>query len=324
VILCHLALRIGAVIALVVLAVPTLARATGATSAPLSWVVALTPWVGAGCIVLLVLTALLRSTLLVVLAAVLCALQLWWLAPLYVPDHRISEQQVSADRAAGRILTVMTLNLKYGNADPAAVVRVVKQQRVDVLALQELTRAAVRGLQEAGLDALLPHSFTRPTDSFTGTGLWSRAPLSDVRSLPGFTSYQLLAQVSLAGQTLTVASLHPVSPGPTQNDEWLREYTTLTSELAAVSGPVVAAGDFNATRDQAPFRSLLATGYVDAADQAGAGLHFTFPQEGRWPALVAIDHVLSRDQSLSAYATQVVPVPGTDHAGLVVTYAPTP
>lgn len=323
-ILCRLILRVCLVIALVLLAVPTVARATGATSAPLSWLVALTPWVALACVVLLILTLLARSALLALLAAVLCVVQAWWLAPLYIADHHISQSQVTADRAAGHVLTVMTLNLKYGSADPAAVVRLVKEHDVDVLALEELTTSAVSALHDAGLDRLLPHSFARPTDSFTGTGLWSRAPLTDERTLSGFTSEQLLAQVLLAGQTMTVAAVHPVSPGPTDNTAWLQEYGTLVTDLDAITGPAVIAGDFNATRDQSPFRSVIATGYVDGADQAGAGVHFTFPQENRLPPLVTIDHVLSRNSSRSAVAVQVIPVPGTDHAALIVTYAQTP
>ena len=323
-ILCRLILHVCLVIALVLLAVPTVARATGATSAPLSWLVALTPWVALACVVLLVITLLARSTLLAILAAVLCVVQVWWLAPLYIADHHISESQVTADRAAGRVLIVMTLNLKYGSADLAAVVRVVKEHDVDILALEELTNSAVSSLHDAGLDALLPHSFTRPTDEYTGTGLWSRAPLTDERTLSGFTSEQLLARVMLAGQTMTIAAVHPVSPGPTNNTTWLHEYASLVTDLDAITGPAVIAGDFNATRDQSPFRSVIATGYVDGADQAGAGVHFTFPQQGRLPPLVTIDHVLSRNSSLSAVAVKVVPVPGSDHAALIVTYAPTP
>ena len=323
-ILCRLILRVCLVIALVLLAVPTVARATGATSAPLSWLVALTPWVAVACVPLLVLTVLARSTLLAILAAVLCAVQIWWLAPLYIADHHISESQVTGDRAAGRVLTVMTLNLKYGSADPATVVRVVNEHDVDVLALEELTTSAVSALHKAGLDTLLPHSFTRPMNTLTGTGLWSRASLTDERTLSGFTSEQLLARVTLAGQTMTVAAVHPASPGPTENTTWLGEYSMLLSDLDSITGPAVIAGDFNATRDQSPFRSVIATGYVDGADQAGSGVHFTFPQEGRLPPLVTIDHVLSRNSSLSAVAVQVVPVSGTDHAALIVTYTPTP
>jgi endonuclease/exonuclease/phosphatase (EEP) superfamily protein YafD len=324
VILCRLILRVCLVVALVLLAVPTLARAIGATSAPLSWLVALTPWVALACVVLLVLTLLARSTLLAILAVALCAVQAWWLAPLFIADHHIPESQVTVDRAAGRVLTVMTLNLKYGSADPAAVVRLVKERDVDLLALEELTSSAVSALHDAGLDALLPHSFTRPTDAFTGTGLWSRAPLTDERTMSGFTSEQLVARVTVAGQTMTVAAIHPISPSPFDNTTWLHEYATLLTDLDAITGTAVIAGDFNATRDQGPFRSVIATGYVDGADQAGAGLHFTFPQQGRLPPLVTIDHVLSRNSELSAAAVQVIPVPGTDHAALIVTYAPTP
>ena len=90
--------------------------------------------------------------------------------------------------------------------------------------------------------------------------------------------------------------------------------------LSPTKGPVIVAGDFNATRDQRPFRDLEALGFVDAADQAGAGFVPTFP-DGRLPMpVVAIDHVMVRDSRLSAVSVTSVVVPGADHRALVVTY----
>jgi endonuclease/exonuclease/phosphatase family metal-dependent hydrolase len=52
----------------------------------------------------------------------------------------------------------------------------------------------------------------------------------------------------------------------------------------------------------------------------GAGWNPTYPAQGWIPPLIAIDHVLvSEDLTATAYRT--VPVPGTDHRGVLATVA---
>ena len=85
----------------------------------------------------------------------------------------------------------------------------------------------------------------------------------------------------------------------------------------ALDGPVrVLAGDFNATLDHVGLRRLLNSGYVDAADQVGAGLNPTWPSGALWPPPVAIDHVLVDDRC-PVDTFSVVDVPGSDHRAVV-------
>ena len=78
-------------------------------------------------------------------------------------------------------------------------------------------------------------------------------------------------------------------------------------------GPVILAGDFNATLDHWALRRLLRLGYVDAASQVGNGLSPTWgPQPGRRPALLAIDHFLDRWRC-TVLSTSTHVLPGSDH-----------
>jgi endonuclease/exonuclease/phosphatase (EEP) superfamily protein YafD len=79
------------------------------------------------------------------------------------------------------------------------------------------------------------------------------------------------------------------------------------------------AGDFNATYDVQPFRRLLRNGYRDAAEQGGSGFTPTYPANATPPPLIAIDHILTR--RCTATSTDVVPLPGSDHRGLVSSIA---
>ena len=113
-----------------------------------------------------------------------------------------------------------------------------------------------------------------------------------------------------------VASLHIHAPWPPAPEPWIRQLADLGTELAAVDRPLIAMGDFNATLDHAPFRRLLRTGLTDAAVSVRAWPAFTYPGNQAIPALIAIDHVLTR--RLVATSLDVLPIAGADHHALVV------
>src|SRR3954451_20396616 len=79
----------------------------------------------------------------------------------------------------------------------------------------------------------------------------------------------------------------------------------------------ILAGDFNATLDHAELRRLLGRGYRDAAEQAGSGLHMTWPAgKSLPPAVLAIDHVLA-DRRVRVASARTVAIPGSDHRGVL-------
>ena len=75
------------------------------------------------------------------------------------------------------------------------------------------------------------------------------------------------------------------------------------------------AGDFNATLDHSELRAVLARGYVDAADAAGAGLKPTW--SGGGPLRLTIDHVLVDDR-IRVVSYEVVHLHGSDHSAVIV------
>ena len=73
----------------------------------------------------------------------------------------------------------MTFNVYKGQADPQAIVELVRDQRVEVLALQETTEDFVKKLNEAGIEHYLPYAQVSSSDGVFGNGLWSATPLAD-------------------------------------------------------------------------------------------------------------------------------------------------
>jgi endonuclease/exonuclease/phosphatase (EEP) superfamily protein YafD len=215
-------------------------------------------------------------------------------------------------------LRVMTSNLQLGRGDARTVVSLVREQRVDVLALEELTPVAMRRLDAAGLRRLLPYRAVEPRPGAGGTGLVSRLPLVRVPSPPVSLNRQPAARVALRdAPPVDVVAVHP--PPPLRRwGHWWKDMLDALPRPAGPGGPLrVLAGDFNATLDHERFRRLLDAGYVDSADATGEGLRTTWPAGRRFPPELAIDHVLV-DPRIAPRSLSVHLVPGSDHRAVVV------
>ncbi|APU12414.1 MULTISPECIES: endonuclease/exonuclease/phosphatase family protein [Actinoalloteichus] len=248
--------------------------------------------------------ALVAGLLTVIMAAVVL--------PRATPDARPYVQGESA--------RVLSLNMRYGNADAEAVLELVRDHQVDVLSLQELTPTAVDALADAGIDEELPHRVIDARAGAPGSGIYSRHPAERVGTAPA-TNRQPIARVRLPeGAELEVVAVHPLWPvGADTTDTWQRELASLPA--APPSGPIrVLAGDFNATLDHGPLRRLLGTGYQDAADQTGDGLRPTWPAPGTvlGPPLT-IDHVLV-DRRCAVEDFGVFDVSGSDHRAVLAEF----
>jgi endonuclease/exonuclease/phosphatase (EEP) superfamily protein YafD len=283
-------------------------------------VMAFTPYVAAGSVVVAVLALVARrwvaGAVAVVAAVSLCA--------VVVP--RASRDRHST--ADGQPLRVLTVNLMGGRADGRALASLVDRLDVDVLALQELTPDGDAALRDAGVYRLLPFAAAFPLPGVSGSAVFSRYPLTSPshRRLRG-GSVQARATVEVPGAVpVDVESAHPAAPwGAPGMANWYHDLRA--QPPATVDGrPRVLLGDFNATLDHAALRRLVDTGYRDAAAVAGTGLRTSWPS--RWPSNgrrltlpVTLDRVLA-DRRIGVAAARPYRIAGTDHrsvyAALVV------
>ncbi len=251
---------------------------------------------------LLYVRALLRMVLVVVLAVV----GVWVQAPLW-------RGEAAPD---GATLTVLTANIQVGRGDIAELAKLVRDNAVDVLAVEEVTPDAAARIAASTIASDLPHSFTRPAQLAYGTALYSRYPLSSTATVPGFALTTLTAVASVPGRgDVQLFAVHPVPPLVAA--DWADELKKIGALLQGVPAPrpVIALGDYNATYDHVRFRSLLTGGYRDAGQLAGAGWRPTYPTDKAYPAVVGIDHVLLR--GLGAADVSAHEVSGADHLAVL-------
>jgi endonuclease/exonuclease/phosphatase family metal-dependent hydrolase len=271
----------------------------------------LTPYLALGALVPLGLCLALRHWLAATAALVVLAGLVALVAPRAVGQP---------DPARGPALQVLTANLAEGAADPAAVVNLVRDHRVDVLALSELTGPELDALDAAGLGRLLPYSVRNPAGYASGTGLFSRYPLTDRRRIPLTATFvESAAVVHPAGsRPVEVTVVHYCAPAdPFQVPCW--RYGREHIPPAQPDGQLrLLLGDFNMTVDYAGLRAVLATGYRDAASVAGQGLAATWPYDGTPLPPMAIDHVLA-DRRIGVSAVAVYGIRDSDHRAVFAT-----
>lgn len=214
---------------------------------------------------------------------------------------------------------MMALNLDGGAADSEDVVRLIADERPELVAFSELTPGAVQALDAAGIATYLHRRVVSPGAGADGSGLFS---VFSLRRLPGIAPAigsvpMTRALVRTPPARFEAVAVHVLAPtSPTATKRWSAGLRALPS-----CGPEPASillGDFNATLDHAQLRDVIGHGCLDAADAAGSGLKPTWPLLGSWSPPVTIDHVLAPlSSAVSEYRT--AEVSGTDHAAVLVT-----
>ena len=272
--------------------------------------VASSPWVMLiGAPLALIFAVAIRQWYVVPIAVVLTVLGLVTQLPLFVATTAPKD---------GVEVTVMTSNLRLGEASASDVVSAVRAHDVALLMVQEMTAPMEQQLENAGLDQLLPFKSAQSGGGASGTGLWSKYPIVDSSFPTGFSFVLVEAQVAIPGvQLANVVALHMTGPVPASAG-WEKDIRKLPSFLQSLpaDAPTIVAGDFNATYDTKAFRNLLVGGFADGADQAGAGIVRTYPSNATVPPLIGIDHVLTRGGPVVT-KINTVKISGTDHRAVV-------
>ncbi|WP_220139968.1 endonuclease/exonuclease/phosphatase family protein [Nocardia huaxiensis] len=296
-------------------AVVALVRLTGFERGPFVQLLAFTPYIAAWSLIPLLLMLILRRRKLAALAFLAVAIFAFTVVPRAFG---------SAERADGSSLRVLTVNMQFGAADPAALVEFVRAHAIDVLALQEYTAEAESALRTAGLDQELPFHQTNPLAKASGSAVYSRHTLVDggVRTNPGQFAQSYATVVTAAGRRVIVESVHTTPPAHLDNLAYWRRDLNSQPRTSGTEVPRILAGDFNSTLDHGPFRDLLTRGYRDAADTVGSGFTATWgPYEGRHGDRkpippITIDHVLA-DSRLGIAGVSAHTIPRTDHRALL-------
>ncbi len=219
-----------------------------------------------------------------------------------------------------------------GVVDLGRVARVITDNRIDVIGLQEVDRhlAARSGFRDQGRELaeqlgwhhvyranvdLEPPAPGQPRRQF-GNALMSRWPLANAQNtlLPrphgGEQRGLLDVQVLLNGGSIRVLNTHLQH---NSQAERLAQAARIREHLAQVRGPFILLGDLNATPEQ-PEIVAIRDGLVDAWAAVGVGEGFTFSSVN---PRKRIDYVL-HSYDCRPISAAVLPSDASDHLPLVV------
>ncbi|MBM9617521.1 endonuclease/exonuclease/phosphatase family protein [Streptomyces zhihengii] len=256
------------------------------------------PWLGLAVPVLL-LAGLLRRSATALVALVLPVVA--WLAlfgPLLVP----------ADGARHDLLAVQH-NVADDNADPAGTARALARERPHLIALEEVTPAALPAYERALAPGWAHHAVI-------GTvGLWSRYPLTDVAPVdirpravePGWSrGLRATARTPHGDIAVYVAHLPSIRLGVQGLRSGNRDESARLLGAAIEAEPVervLLLGDLNGTVDDRGLRPL-----TSRLEAEGPGFALS------WPAgfpVARIDQVLARTSAV--VGLRALPATGSDH-----------
>jgi endonuclease/exonuclease/phosphatase (EEP) superfamily protein YafD len=283
-----------------------------------------TPWLAVPAFAALLLAFVGQRRWQQVLTAALLVCQAFWLFPLD------AARPAEASEDARVELKAMNINSEFGQADAAGIVRLVRDEGVGLLTIQEHSQGLQDRLSAEGLDALLPVRVSDPRDNAGGYAVYSRYPLELVGLVPDtpfrMPTLRLTAEANGSAAVLEVTNVHALPPVDERVGQWRKDLAAV-GRVAEGPGNRLLIGDFNATYDHAEFRDILARGQggngpgmIDVGAASGSRLVPTWPMEGPPLPGITIDHlVTSAGMGSSGY--EVHRVAGTDHAAVLATLA---
>ncbi|WEV66158.1 MULTISPECIES: endonuclease/exonuclease/phosphatase family protein [unclassified Bifidobacterium] len=293
-------------------------------------VAAFTPWFALLALLALLLALVSRRWMAALLAIACLGFQGWRQYPYFVAQTHLDAAAISAvgENHADihdSYARVMTVNVYKGRASAKAIVDAVRDQRVEVLALQETTKPFVRALSAEGIDEYLPYSQISSSDGKYGNALFSATALDSPADddVDSSASFMPGGTVSFAGGKMPVrfVSVHTTSPKPGYWTQWHASLDDVATMRSHKHTRYVLMGDFNATTDHTPLRNILGSRFHDAAQSSGSGFVFTWPaNRPGLPKFAGIDHIVL-DRGIVAGQVGTVAIPGSDHAALLATIA---
>jgi endonuclease/exonuclease/phosphatase (EEP) superfamily protein YafD len=115
-----------------------------------------------------------------------------------------------------------------------------------------------------------------------------------------------------------VAALHLGWPWP--SDQWW-QIGRLAAPMAAISGPALVAGDFNAVSWSAAVAAMANAGGLDIVDPIGASWFHRLAPEWLRPWLgLEIDHVMVKG-GIVVHSARILDDVGSDHAPVLVEFS---
>lgn len=164
--------------------------------------------------------------------------QTWFvLASLQGPEHL---------EAREGDLKLLSANVLTSNADPRPLLDLVAAEQPDLLLLLEVSEGWLEKL--APLHAQFPHRLDHPRGDNFGISVWSRIPMDAAAVWIGGEEIPSIVASIHGDHAFTLFAIHPLPPARKRMARSRdRQLNAIAERVRKTEGPVLVAGDANAT-----------------------------------------------------------------------------
>lgn len=279
---------------------------TGERFLPVRLVSYLAPWLAIALVFCLITAIMLKKPALASCSFLTMAVISLPFIGQFVPSRNAPENGTA-------VYKIMTYNKMGRNRDIEAVASVIQKEKPDLLFMQEISET-----DSAILLTLLQKIYDDDTPYYAYVdGLTiSRFELKPVEgSKEGLTSID----VAFPEATVKTWNVHLPKSFSSTVDQY-EATDELAQQIELYEGPIIVAGDFNATQLNYPYVKV-ANQLTNAFEIAGTGLGFTFPSRARRIGSIVpfmrIDHIFYSGHFKGLDCFSVKNTGGSDHFPIV-------
>jgi endonuclease/exonuclease/phosphatase (EEP) superfamily protein YafD len=236
------------------------------------------------------------------------------------------------DRAG---FSLLTFNLQGRAVKSDRLIALMREQRADIVCLQELTASAASAVSCSFRDEYPFREVFTQGETIHGCAIYSRFPLRGAEYLAGeHGHWRVLVDGLRSDGEVAVYSVHPSPPGGFRNRRGFaplyrsRELDVILARAERESVPVILAGDFNFTELSDDYRRMRQR-FRDVFADAGTGFGLTHPDlgmlhprlGGTWFGLTRLDYIFV-SEGVEAVSIRVLPEAcGSDHRPVIAKLA---
>lgn len=233
----------------------------------------------------------------------------WWLGAaavciviaqvaFVVPELSAAAPVPSWARQAASV-TIFDANVDKSVSFQAGYVQAIKQDKPDLITLEEFEPSALQSMVASG--ALADYHYRCSAPAWGATGLFAASRLRltgchvltvtmDGQPVP----YMIEATLWSPGGPVALRVIHTLAPFPAYWREWTASLAAINQNVeASGASTMLMVGDFNASWDNHGFAALLNDGLTDGAAARGGAVDMTWPNGAIVPPFVRIDHLLT-------------------------------
>lgn len=214
-------------------------------------------------------------------------------------------------------LKVTTVNVLYDNPDKAETLgKELDSLDSDIIFMVEYGPEVAEGLHPLSLKYKNIYFPENDNNDMPDIAIYSKYELYNTRTVWFKNRPILLAEINFNGETITVSTIHTMSPvNALRTQTWFEEFKKFEQIFGNIKTPLIVAGDFNASIGHRPYRD-----FVNNTNLKDTTLGVNTWSNRNWiPTWMHLDHVLVSKHWNKNADTIVGKGVGSDHKPVTVT-----